>query len=246
MEIFMKTWQNRILVSTLCGGSAIGLVAAAGCESKNPTTTNDAGAQPESGPGCMAGTVMCVVEDAAPQIDGTKPIPVQDCMAASARAILTIEQQVGMLGQMSASDPTVKAVAKQMTDDFTAALAELDARSPGLGINKMADCSDKEFATGLVQPALTQLQALTGPAFDQQFVSLEGAALQQVLDFYNSELIANANSGTFKTILRNERWRFAADGGVAVLKPFAPTPRARCLCRRMAPAKPVSGSSPRC
>jgi hypothetical protein len=181
---------------------------------------------------------MCVVLDAAPAaLDGTKPIPVQDCIAAAARAILTVEQQVGMLGQTSGSDPNIKALAKQMADDFTAALAEFDSKSTSLGINKMFDCADKEVALGLVQPALTQLQSLTGTAFDQQFVSLEANALQQVLDFYNEELVANANSGTFKTILRNERWRFAGDGGVAVLKPLD----ASCPLPELA-----NGASPTC
>jgi len=247
----MKTWQSRILVSALGGGSLLALFAAAACKSSTPAGATPDGSAPEDGsaPGdgstpdggatCTPGTTMCVVLDAAPPpTDGTKPIPVQDCIAAAARAILTVEQQVGALGQTAATDPNVKAVAQQMAADFGASLAELDAKSVSLGINKI-DCPDKEAATGLVQPAFMQLQALTGAAFDQQFVSLEGAVLQQVLDFYNDELIANANSGTFKTILRNERWRFAADGGVAVLKLFAPD--ASCPLPALA-----NGATPTC
>jgi len=227
----MKIWRLRILVSALCAGPAVGILAAAGCD-KNP--------QEATPPSCKFPTA-CLVSDAAPpQIDGTRPIPVQDCIAAAAREILTIEQQVGMLGQTSATDPTVRAIAAQMTADFTAALADLDAISPGLGINKMFDCPDKERAAGLVQPALAQLQTLSGAPFDAQFVSLEAAALQQVLDFYNEELIANANSGTFKTSLRYERWRIAGDGGTAVTTLFPAD--ASCPSPAVAP----SGARPTC
>jgi predicted outer membrane protein len=231
MEISMKIWRLRILISALCAGPAAGSLAVAGCD-RNP--------QEATPPSCKFPTACLVTDAAPPQIDGTKPIPVQDCIAASARAILTTEQRVGMLGQTSATDPTVKAIATQMTADFTAALADLDAISPGLGINKMFDCSDKEQAAGLVQPALAQLQTLSGAAFDAQFVSLEAAALQQVLDFYNEELIANANSGAFKTSLRYERWRIAGDGGTAVTTLFPAD--ASCPSPAVAP----SGARPTC
>jgi len=183
----------------------------------------------------------CLVLDAAPpQIDGTRPIPVQNCIAVAAKTILTIEQQAGALGATSAVDPTVRAVAQQMNDDFTAAIADLDSIAPSLGIDFTYDCPDKETAASLVQPALTQLQSSSGAGFDQQFVSLESAALQQALDFYNEELIANANSGAFKNSLRFERWRFAGDGGTAVVKLFAPD--ASCP----SPAVATAGASPTC
>ena len=205
--------------------------AAGGC-TKNPLERSAAV--------CKFPTSCFVVDAAPPQIDGTKPIPVQDCIAAAARAVLTVEQQVGMLGQTSATDPTVRAVAQQMAEDFTAALANLDQVSPGLGINSSFDCPDREQAAGLVQPALTQLQALHGAAFDAQFLSLEAAALQQVLDFYNEELIGNANSGVFKTSLQYERWRFTGDAGIPVVKLFAPD--ASCPSPAVAP----SGASQTC
>jgi len=220
----MKTWRMLILMLTLSAGPILGAIGSTGCQ-KNPE---------EKTPAACKYPTACLQSDAGqPQTGNTKPIPVQDCIAAAARAVLTIEQQVGMLGETSATDPAVKAVAKQMTDDFTAALANLSDVSPGLGIDASFDCPDKEQAAGLVQPALTQLQTLQGAAFDAQFVSLEAAALGQVLDFYNAELIGNANSGVFKTSLQYERWRFAADGGVPVVKLFAPD--ASCPSPAVAP-----------
>ena len=171
----MKTWKTVTLVLTLGVGPVLGIFGAAGCQ-KNPL---------EKTPAACKFPTSCFVSDAAPpQVDGTKPIPVQDCIAAAARAILTIEQQVGMLGQTSATDPTVKAVAQQMSDDFGAAIVNLNNVSPGLGINEAFDCPDKELAAGLVQPALTTTaNAAWGAAFDAQFVSPGGGgALEQALD----------------------------------------------------------------
>jgi hypothetical protein len=180
MTSTVKTWRAVFLMATASAGPALVMVGAGGC-TKTPL---------ERSPAVCKYPTSCLMLDAAPpQIDSTKPIPVQDCIAAAARTVLTIEQQVGMLGQTSATDPTVRAVGQQMAEDFAAALANLDQVSPGLGINPAFDCSDKEQAAGLVQPALTQLQALHGAAFDAQFLSLEAAALQQVLDFYNEPTV---------------------------------------------------------
>jgi hypothetical protein len=224
MTSTVKTWRAVFLMATASAGPALVMVGAGGC-TKTPL---------ERSPAVCKYPTSCLMLDAAPpQIDSTKPIPVQDCIAAAARTVLTIEQQVGMLGQTSATDPTVRAVGQQMAEDFAAALANLDQVSPGLGINPAFDCSDKEQAAGLVQPALTQLQALHGAAFDAQFLSLEAATLQQVLDFYNEELIGNANSGVFKTSLQYERWRFTGDAGVPVVKLFAPD--ASCPSPAVAP-----------
>jgi len=209
----MRTWQSALLAASVVAGPVAAVVGGAAC-SKNPDTAAPAP--------CTFPTSCVVLDGAPPAIDGTKAIPVQSCIAVAARAILSVEQQVGALGAQSATSPTVRAIAQQMNDDFTAALADLDSIAPKLGIDFTFDCPEKEAATALVQPALTQLQSLSGPAFDQQFVSLEGASLQQALDFYNEELVANANSGTFKNSLRYERWRLAGDGGTAVVKLFPP------------------------
>jgi hypothetical protein len=212
--------------------STLAAVMGGGACAKNPDTA--------APPACTFPKSCLVADSAPPPIDGTKPIPVQNCIAVAARAILTIEQQAGALGAQSAVSPTVKAIAQQMNVDFTAALGDLDSIAPGLGIDFTFDCPEKEAAIALVQPALTQLQSLSGAAFDQQFVSLEGAALQQALDFYNEELVANANSGVFKNSLRYERWRFAGDGGAAIVKLLAPD--ASCPSPAVAPP----GASPTC
>lgn len=225
MMIIVKTLRAAVLMATAIAAPALVIVGAGGC-TKNPLERSAAV--------CKVPTSCLVLDAAPPQIDSTKPIPVQDCIAAAARTVLNIEQQVGMLGQTSATDPTVKAVATQMAEDFAVALANLDEVSPGLGINPAFDCSDREQAAGLVQPALMQLQALHGAAFDAQFLTLEAAALQQVLDFYNEELIGNANSGVFKTTLQYERWRITGDAGVPVVKLFAPD--ASCPSPAVAPS----------
>lgn len=236
----MKPRGHGVLRSSLFAGAVLGPLSGMGC-SKNPQ---------EPLPSACAFPTTCLVSDAASaDIDGTKPIPVQDCIAAAARAILTTEQQIGILGQMSASDPTVKAVAQQMSEDFTTSLVgpasgnDLASISTALEINPQFDCPDKEQALGLVMPVLTQLQTLSGAAFDQQFVDLEAAALQKVLDFYNEELIANANSGAFKTSLRYERWRTAGDGGIPITaipdaacpSPVVASPRASPMCLGVVP-----------
>jgi predicted outer membrane protein len=230
-ENVMRTWRSALLAASFLASPVAAVMGGAGCD-KNPDTATPAA--------CTFPKSCLVLDGGPPPIDGTKPIPVQNCIAVAARAILTIEQQVGALGVKSATSPTVKGIAQQMNDDFTAALADLDSLAPGLGLDFTFDCPDKEAATALVQPALTQLQSLSGAAFDQQFVTLEGVALQQALDFYNEELIANANSGAFKNSLRYERWRFAGDGGAAVVKLFAPD--ASCPSPAVAPA----GASPTC
>jgi uncharacterized protein DUF4142 len=231
----MKPRVRGVLRTSLFAGAVLGPFTCMACR-KNP--------QEPSPSACPFPTTCLVSDAAAADIDGTKPIPVQDCIAAAARAILTTEQQIGMLGQMSASDPTVKAVAQQMSEDFTTSLIgpasgnDLASISTALEINPQFDCPDKEQALGLVMPVLTQLQTLSGAAFDQQFVELEAAALQQVLDFYNEELIANANSGAFKTSLRYERWRIAGDAGI----PVTAIPDASCP----SPAVASTGVSPTC
>jgi predicted outer membrane protein len=220
----MTRWQSALLAASFAVGP-VAAVPATAC-SKNPD---------RAAPAACTLPTSCLVLDGAPSpIDGTKPIPVQDCIAVAAKTILTTEQQVGALAAQSGTSPTVKAIGQQMNDDFTAALADLDALVPKLGLDFTFDCPEKAAATAIVQPALTQLQSLSGADFDQQFVSLEGAALAQALDFYNEELIANANSGAFKTSLRYERWRFAGDGGTAVVKLFADD--ASCPSPAVAPA----------
>jgi predicted outer membrane protein len=209
----MRTWRSALLAASALAGPAAAVTGGAAC-GKNADTAAPAA--------CTFPASCLVLDGAPPPIDGTKAIPVQNCIAVAARAILTIEQQVGALGAQSATSPAVKAIAQQMNDDFTAALADLDALAPKLGLDFTFDCPEREAATALVQPAWTQLQSLSGAAFDEQFVNLEGIALQQALDFYNEELVANANSGAFKNSLRYERWRFAGDGGTAIVKLFAP------------------------
>jgi hypothetical protein len=198
---------RTILGASMVASSSLGLFAVPGCD-KNPDAVL-----------CNSQPVACVAADAAPpRLDGTLPIPVQDCIAAAATEILVTEQKVGALAQTSGSDPNVKGLGTQMEGDFAAAETSLHAAYQGLAINAGFDCPEVHQAAAIVEPPLASLQGLSGAAFDQQFIQLEGTALDQARDFYNSALVANANSGNFKDLLRQERWRFTADGGGAVLK----------------------------
>jgi hypothetical protein len=207
VEKLMNRRLRRALGGAVAASVPLALLSAPGCD-KNPDAVV-----------CKTQAVACVAADAAPpRLDGTLPIPVQDCIAAAATEVLVTEQKVGVLAQTSGSDPNVKALGKQMADDFAAAAASLHAAYQGLAINAGVDCAEVHQATAIVEPPLMALQGLSGTAFDQQFIATESTALDQARDFYNSALVANANSGNFKDLLRQERWRFTADGGGAVLK----------------------------
>jgi hypothetical protein len=207
----MKRRVRRTLAALLWSGAAAGMVAAAAIVPASGCKGDNENLKP-----CLATYPACTVSDAGPPADGPPLIPFAECVAAAAREILTTELKIAMLGQKSA-DPNVKAAADLMAADFTAALADLDAVEARQTIVEVMDCDEKKQAVALVEPTLMTLQNLTGPAFDQQFASVAGMALADVLTFYNFKLIGNVNSGDFKTSLRFERLR-SVDSGAPVAK----------------------------
>jgi hypothetical protein len=205
--MFMKRRLPWALGVSTTASAFSALLLAPGCN-KNPDATL-----------CPSQSVACVAADAAPPtLDGSQPIPVQDCIAAAATEVLATEHRVGALAAMNGASPNVRALGQQMADDFAAAETSLHAAYQSLAIANGVDCAEVHQAAAIVEPPLTTLQGLSGGAFDTQFLALEATALDEARDFYNSALVANANSGNFKDLLRQERWRFTADGGGAVLK----------------------------
>jgi predicted outer membrane protein len=186
----------------LCTAPFFGVFAAAGCKDKDE-------------PNCANPTApACVV--AAP-LDGASPnseIPTTECIAASLRAIITIESQAAALGVSMATDQNVKAVATQMASDFAADKTNLDAVEARNSFLE-TPCSVTDTVSGRLTASLQQLMGASGAGFDQAFVSTQVDALTEAKRSINEDLIGWVNSGDLKTSLRFDRQR-ALDGAPAV------------------------------
>jgi hypothetical protein len=141
-------------------------------------------------------------------------IPTTECIAASLRAIITIESQAAALGVSMATDPAIKMAATQMAANFAADKTDLD-NDEAQNSFKEIPCWAYDTVSGQLNASLQQLMAASGSGFDQAFLTTQIAALTEAKRSINEDLIGWSNSGALKTSLRFDRQR-ALDGAPAV------------------------------
>jgi len=176
----MQRRARRILAAWTCTASALAVVAAVGCQSTETTPIPEDSGRPDTGVLVDAGdgsscsapqAAACIISDA--RADG--PCPLNECIAAAARAVIAGEAKIAKLAQSKASDAAVKAIADQMVAE-TSADDATDPAGPGLaaaegrqGIKEIA-CPASDAIAAQLAAAYAALAPLSGPAFDKQFV----------------------------------------------------------------------------
>ena len=194
-------------IATLVIASAYGAanLTLAGCKNASDTDTASL---------CAAvAPPACVLHDGG--IDASFVPCIQDeCSLATLNAIITIELQAATEGEANASSPPVKSAAHRMVADFTAQQSNLVALEAQLAI-KEAVCDESQRATTDLTADLTQTKGLAGPAFDDAFVRAQVAALTEIKQMINFDLIGCASNGNLKTAIRFDRLR-SLDGGTSV------------------------------
>ena len=168
----------------------------------------------DSGATCAAvAPPACVLHDGG--IDASFVPCLQDeCSLATLDAIITIELQAATAGEANASSAEVKSVAHRMAADFTDQRTNLDALEAQLAI-KEAACDESQTATTDLTADLAQTKGLAGAAFDDAFVRGQVAALTEIKQMINFDLIGCASNGNLKTAIRFDRLR-SVDGGTSV------------------------------
>ncbi len=225
----MQRRARRILAAWTCMASAVAAVAAVGCQSSETTPIpDDSGAAADTGSPVDAGdssscaaphAAACIISDA--RADG--PCPLNECIAAAARAAIAGEAKIAELAQSRATAPAVKAIADQMVSELSADDAP-DPSGPGLaaaegrqGIKEIA-CDTSNAIAAQLDASYAALASLSGAAFDKQFVCSQRADLSSVKHLYNYTLNPCASISDFKVSIRYERGR-SLDGGGAGFVP---------------------------
>jgi predicted outer membrane protein len=187
----------------LATAAALGaaLLAAAGC--KNDPT-----------PACVSpGGAACVLLEGGAQASFV-PCVQDECSIATLRAIVTVELQATALGKSGAANPRVSAAVAQMAADFAGDESALDALEAQLAIAE-APCAETQTLSDDLASDLAPLQSAIGAAFDEAFVASQQAALTEVKQSINLDLIGCAANGNLKTFLRFVRLR-TLDGGTSL------------------------------
>jgi predicted outer membrane protein len=130
------------------------------------------------------------------------------------RAYIDVELQAATLGQTHASDPSVRAAASQMLADFTASKSDLDALEGRLAVAEAA-CPESQRVSADLTADLAQAQSAGPATFDAVFIQSQVAALSEIKQVVNDDLIGCAANGDLKTSLRFDRRRTVDGGGDA-------------------------------
>jgi predicted outer membrane protein len=137
--------------------------------------------------------------------------PHDDCSLATLRASVAIELRAALLGETRATDPNVRAVARRMVNDFREDQANLDSLETQLAVAE-APCEESRKAAANLEARMP----VPGSAFDREFVTSQLAALGEMKQIINRDLIGCAANGSLKTTLRFERMRTVEDGGASL------------------------------
>ncbi|HEY2514473.1 MAG TPA: DUF4142 domain-containing protein, partial [Polyangiaceae bacterium] len=132
----------------------------------------------------------------------------------------TTELNAATAGAANASSPALRAVAQQMASDFRAQQSNLAALEAQLGVTGVA-CDESARLTTDLAADLAATSGLTGAAFDDAFDTSQVAALSEIKQAINLDLLGCAANGNLKTTLRFDRLRSpdggtVADGGPAL------------------------------
>lgn len=142
------------------------------------------------------------------------PCVSDQCSLATLEAIIATELNAASAGAASASNPAVVAVAQHMASDFQSQQSNLATLEAQLGVSGVACTESVRLAADLAAD-LAATSGLTGPAFDDAFCTSQVAALGEIKQTINLDLIGCAGNGNLKTTLRFVRLR-TPDGGTSV------------------------------
>lgn len=115
-----------------------------------------------------------------------------------------IDIDAGKFAEKRATNPEVKAFAKQMMTDHAAVNKQASDLAKKLKVTPEDNSTSKSLKEG-ASNVMSKLKTLKGKDFDQAYVDNEVAFHQQVLDAIDQALIPNAKNQELKALLEKTR-----------------------------------------
>lgn len=121
----------------------------------------------------------------------------------------TIDIEAGRVAEAKATRSEVRDFAQTMITDHAAVNDQAGALAQRLGVVPEDNDVSRSLQAGATE-AVTQLEGLSGAAFDSAYVEREIAFHQAVLDALDQTLIPSATNAELRTLLEQVRPAFAA------------------------------------
>lgn len=130
-------------------------------------------------------------------------------IAAIVVAANTADIDAGKMAEGKATDPQVKAFAKQMVFDHTGVNKQAEALVKKLHVTPEENDTSRSLKKGSDEN-IASLKRLSGKKFDKAYIDHEVAYHQSVIDSLDKSLIPNAQNAELKNLLVQVRPAFVA------------------------------------
>ena len=156
---------------------------------------------------------LCALALGAPLAGARAEKPATPPTDAEIAAIVVAANQVdidaGKLASGKAQSADVRTLAQRMVTDHTGVNQQASALVQKLGVTPKSNATSQGLAKG-GEDNLKKLRVLSGPAFDQAYVSNEITYHQAVIDALDQTLIPNAKNAELRELLVKVRPAFVS------------------------------------